>query len=99
MDDGELSREIIRVDSFKGDGGIVPFAIETEIKNLAWENVGVVRNDSGLTRGVEKFREIRCEKIPQTKGKDLRSWIKTLECGNLAWVGEMVADRHWKERE
>lgn len=99
VDDSELSREIARVESFKGDGGIDPFAIETEIKNLAWENVGVVRNESGLARGIEKFREIRCEKIPQTKGKDMRSWIKALECGNLAWVGEMVARSALERRE
>ena len=99
VDDSELSREIARVESFKGDGGLDPFAVETEIKNLAWESVGVVRNESGLARGIERFREIRCEKIPQTKGKDLRGWIKALECGNLAWVGEMVARSALERRE
>ncbi|MBI3058400.1 MAG: hypothetical protein HYY81_03715, partial [Deltaproteobacteria bacterium] len=99
VDDSELSREIARVESFKGDGGIDPFAVETEIKNLAWESVGVVRNESGLARGIERFREIRCEKIPQTTGKDLRGWIKALECGNLAWVGEMVARSALERRE
>jgi succinate dehydrogenase/fumarate reductase flavoprotein subunit len=66
---------------------------------LAWESVGVVRNESGLTRGIGKFKEIRREKIPQTRGKDLRGWIKAIECANLARVGEMVARSALERRE
>jgi succinate dehydrogenase/fumarate reductase flavoprotein subunit len=99
VDDGELAREIARVESFKGEGGLDPFAVETEIKNLAWESLGVVRNGPGLAKGIEKFRQIRCEKIPRTTGKDLRGWIKALECGNLAWVGEMIARSALERRE
>jgi succinate dehydrogenase/fumarate reductase flavoprotein subunit len=99
VDESELVAEIARVESFKGEDGLDPFTVEAEIKNLAWECIGVVRDESGLTRGIEKFREIRCEKIPQLKGKDLRGWIKALECANLARVGEMVARSALERRE
>jgi succinate dehydrogenase/fumarate reductase flavoprotein subunit len=99
VDDSEVVREIARLESFKGDGRLDPFEVEAEIKNVAWESVGVLRNASGLSRGIERFREIRCEKIPQTRGKDVRSWIKALECGNLARVGEMVARSASERRE
>jgi succinate dehydrogenase/fumarate reductase flavoprotein subunit len=91
VDEGALEQEIDRLGSFKGDGGLDPFGVEAEIKNIAWENVGVLRNASGLARGIERFMEIRREKIPRTRGKDIRGWIKALECANLARVGEMVA--------
>jgi fumarate reductase flavoprotein subunit len=50
----------------------------------------VVRNAQGLNVGISGFETIRRGKIPDMKGKDQRSWIKALECANLAWVGEMV---------
>ena len=49
-----------------------------------------MRNEVGLRAGVDRFEEIRREKIPLMKGNDQRSWIKALDCANLAWVGEMV---------
>jgi succinate dehydrogenase/fumarate reductase flavoprotein subunit len=99
VDESEVAAEVARVEGFNGEDGLDPSAIEAEIKNFAWECVGVVRNESGLTKGIEKFREIRCEKIPQCKGKDLRGWIKALECSNLAWVGEMVARSALERKE
>ena len=99
VNEGELAAEMARVESFKGDDGLDPYAVEGEIKNVAWECVGVVRNESGLKKGIEKFREIRCEKIARLKGTDQRSWIKALECANLARVGEMVARSALERRE
>ncbi len=91
IDEAEVSKEIARIESFQGDHGIDPYEVEREIKNVAWESIGVVRNADRLKTGMEKFAEIRTEKTPRIKGKDLRSLIKALECKNLAWVGEMVA--------
>jgi fumarate reductase (CoM/CoB) subunit A len=90
VDPGEVVKEIERIESFKGDHGLDPLEIEAEIKDVAWETVGVVRNEAGLRSGLNKFEEIRREKVPATKGKDQRGLIKALECANLAWVGEMV---------
>lgn len=99
IDDREVSEETARIDSFKGEDGLDPYEVEAEIKELAWESVGVVRNEAGLKRGMNRFEEIRREKVPKTKGKDLRGFIKTLECGNLAWVGEMVARSALERKE
>jgi succinate dehydrogenase/fumarate reductase flavoprotein subunit len=85
-----LADEIARVESFRGDSAMNPNALLSEIKELAWSSAGVVRNKPGLEAGVKGFEEIRREKIAKTKGGDQRSWIKALECANLAWVGEMV---------
>jgi succinate dehydrogenase/fumarate reductase flavoprotein subunit len=99
VDDSDVAEEIARVESFKGENALDPVAVESEIKNLAWECVGVVRNETGLKRGIEKFREIRYEKIPETRGKDLKAWIRALECANLARVGEMVAESALERKE
>jgi succinate dehydrogenase/fumarate reductase flavoprotein subunit len=84
-----VSEELKRIESFRGDSKLDPYEIEGEIKNLAWESAGVVRNETGLNSGVAGYEEIRREKIPLLKGQDQRSWIKALDCANLAWVGEI----------
>ncbi len=86
----QIVDETNRVESFRGDGELNPYDIEREIKDLAWASAGVVRNDRGLKTGIKGFEEIRRGKIGKVKGNDQRSWIKALECANLAWVGEMV---------
>jgi fumarate reductase (CoM/CoB) subunit A len=95
----EVSDELKRINTFRGDGGLDPYDIEREIKNLAWKSAGVVRNEAGLLSGVASFETIRREKMPLVKGKDQRSWIKALECANLAWVGEMVTRSALERRE
>ncbi|MBI4522850.1 MAG: FAD-dependent oxidoreductase [Deltaproteobacteria bacterium] len=99
IDERNVSEEIARIESFKGDEGLNPFEVETEIQDLAWGSVGVVRNEGGLKSGVSRFEEIRKEKVPRSKGKDLRRLVKALECGNLALVGEMVARSALERKE
>lgn len=99
ISESEVSDELKRIKTFRGDGGLDPYDIEREIKNLAWESAGVVRNEAGLLSGVAGFETIRREKMPLVKGKDQRSWIKALECANLAWVGEMVTRSALERRE
>ena len=99
VDEAEVAGEIHRLQSFRGDGGLDPFNVEAEIKDLAWESAGVVRNENGLKRGIARFESLRKEKIPRVKGSDQRGWIKALECANLAWVGEMVTRCACERRE
>jgi succinate dehydrogenase/fumarate reductase flavoprotein subunit len=91
VDAGETAAEAARIETFKRDEGLDPTEVHEEIKDIAWESTGVVRNEGGLTAGIERFREIRREKVPRLKADNLRDLIKSLECSNLAWVGEMVA--------
>jgi succinate dehydrogenase/fumarate reductase flavoprotein subunit len=99
VDNGEVSEEIRRVESFRGDGGLDPLETLAEIKELAWETTGVVRNAQGLKKGLSRFEEIRKDKVSRLKAKEQRGWIKALECANLAWVGEMVAKCALERRE
>jgi succinate dehydrogenase/fumarate reductase flavoprotein subunit len=85
-----ISDEIKRLESFRGEAGVNPYDVEHEIKELAWSSAGVVRNAAGLHAGMTRFEAIRREKIPEIRAQDQRSWIKAIECTNLAWVGEMV---------
>jgi fumarate reductase (CoM/CoB) subunit A len=99
IDEREVLGEIDRVESFKGDDGLDPYGIETEIREAAWETIGVVRNERGLRHGVKRFEELRFEKIPKMRGADVRGWIKALECANLAFCGEMIARSALERRE
>ena len=91
VDRRETAAEIARIEAFKRDDGLDPTEVQQEIKEIAWESTGVVRNERGLTSGVERFQEIRREKVPRLKADNIRDLIKSLECSNLSWVGEMVA--------
>ena len=91
VDAGETAAEAARIETFKRDEGLDPTEVHEEIKDIAWESTGVVRNEGGLTAGIERFQEIRREKVPRLKADNLRELIKSLECSNLSWVGEMVA--------
>ena len=91
VDPAETTAEIARIESFKRDDGLNPAELHEEVKDIAWESTGVVRNERGLAAGIERFREIRHEKVPKLKADNLRDLIKSLECSNLSWVGEMVA--------
>jgi succinate dehydrogenase/fumarate reductase flavoprotein subunit len=99
LDPLEASQELKRLESFHGESKLDPNDLEREIKNLAWESAGVVRNEIGLKAGVDRFEEIRRDKIPLLRGNDQRSWIKALNCANLAWVGEMVTRSALERRE
>ena len=99
VDPAETAAEIARIESFKRDDGLNPAELHEEIKDVAWESTGVVRNERGLAAGIERFREIRHEKVPKLKADNLRDLIKSLECSNLSWVGEMVAACALERRE
>jgi succinate dehydrogenase/fumarate reductase flavoprotein subunit len=91
MDESEVQDEVSRMESFKGDDGLNPTEVEAEIKDVAWESIGVVRNEKGLRSGASRFEEIRKERVPRVKARDVIGWVKAVECENLSWVGEMVA--------
>ena len=91
VDPGETAAELARIEAFKRDDGLDPTEVQQEIKEIAWGSTGVVRNERGLTAGLEGFQEIRREKVPRLKADNIRDLIKSLECSNLSWVGEMVA--------
>ena len=88
-----------RIEAFKGDSGLDPGEVAQEIKEVAWESTGVVRNERGLVNGLERFREIRRDMVPRIKANNLRDLISSLECSNLSWVGEMVAACALERRE
>lgn len=99
VDPAETAAEVARIESFRRDDGLDPAELHEEIKDIAWESTGVVRNERGLAAGLERFRELRHEKVPKLKADDLRGLIKSLECSNLSWVGEMVAACALERRE
>jgi succinate dehydrogenase/fumarate reductase flavoprotein subunit len=99
VDPSEVAQELERIESFRGNSGLDPYELECDIKNLAWESAGVVRNENGLRVGIYGFEEIQHAKVPHVKGSDQRGWIKALECANLGRVGEMVTRSALERRE
>lgn len=99
LDPSETEAEVRRIEAFEGEGGLDPTELQREIRETAWESTGVVRNERGLTAGLDRFREIRREKVPRLKAANVRDLVKALECSNLSRVGEMVARCALERRE
>ncbi len=99
IDETEVREAIDRLTSFRGAGSVDPEEVEAEIRQVAWESIGVVRSERGLREGVQKFAGVRKDMLRTVKARDVRRWIKALECENLAWCGEMIARSALERRE
>jgi fumarate reductase (CoM/CoB) subunit A len=77
-------------------GGTRPFKLIHALQDLMWNTVGVLRNESGLTKAIEAIERIKTEQLPYVTLSSPnrlynRDWIDYLELGNMLAVGEMIA--------
>ncbi|MGI9861478.1 FAD-binding protein [Moorella naiadis] len=69
--------------------------LRKELQDIAWMNVGVVRDQEGLEKGLKRIAVLR-EKLPTvcvtTKARAYnKEWIEAIQLENLSVVLEMVA--------
>jgi succinate dehydrogenase/fumarate reductase flavoprotein subunit len=88
---GELSkrwREIMeREPSDEGD----PRKVKELIKNLMWEEAGVLKTKEGLERCLAGLDKIKKENLTKLWARQPRQLREAIEAWNLAYVGEMIA--------
>ncbi len=75
--------------------GIKPITVKRKIQELAWENVGVIKNGSGLKEALREIEEIKAEKLPMVycASKDQifnREWIEALQVENMIQILEAM---------
>ncbi|UCG65912.1 MAG: hypothetical protein JSW12_02345 [Deltaproteobacteria bacterium] len=58
------------------------------VQKTMWEQVGVVRDRSGLRDAIAEFERIKNEKAPRLSGSDI---FAALEASNLLQTAEIVA--------
>lgn len=77
------------------DAGVDPIALRKRIQEVAWNYVGVVREEKGLRKALKEIAEMREELgniYARNKSKRYnKEWIEALQVGNMLDVMEMVA--------
>lgn len=81
-----IEEELARINRFKGK--LPPDTVLQETRNIMWEKVGVLREESDIKQALALIQSIRREKIPRMSADDL---FACLEAENLALTAEMVA--------
>ena len=59
IDEGEVRGAIDRMESLRGRHGVEPSEVEAEIRQIAWEHLGVVRTEQGLQEARRKLETLR----------------------------------------
>jgi succinate dehydrogenase/fumarate reductase flavoprotein subunit len=81
--------------SLQEKSGVSPIDLRNQIRSLAWNKVGVVRNGDSLKEAlveVEKLKESVKKQATKNKGKIYnKEWIEALQNENLVSCLEMVA--------
>jgi succinate dehydrogenase/fumarate reductase flavoprotein subunit len=82
------------LEPFERDGGEQPQALQTEFRNVMWENVGVVREANGLRQAVAALGRLE-ERAARAAARGSRQYNLTWHCAldlrNAVTVGRMVA--------
>lgn len=71
--------------------GESPYKLEEQIKDIAYENLGIVRKGNGLKKALSHYSDIRLHALQTAKVTNIQELVKTIEVHNLALTGEMVA--------
>ncbi|MEW6524416.1 MAG: FAD-binding protein [Bacillota bacterium] len=89
---------------FRGRGGTDVVDLRKQLQSLAWTQVGVVRDESGLVKALETVKDIRTQGLPDLglKSKSRvynREWIEALQVENMLDIVELVARASLARRE
>jgi len=82
----QVHEEEARIARIGGD--VDPAEVTDIVHKTMWEQVGVVRDRSGLLDAVAKFEQLRKETVPRLSGDDI---FTAQEAANLLLTAEMVA--------
>ncbi|MFX0210175.1 MAG: hypothetical protein ACFFDT_29605, partial [Candidatus Hodarchaeota archaeon] len=80
----------------KGEDGVSSIKLKKKLQQLAWEDVGVMRDGSRLERAIQEIEKIRVKQLPRvfTISKEQRynkEWIDALQVENMLTVLELIA--------
>ena len=94
ISDEDLHREISRILApFRAVNGANPFELKERIAAVMWHNVGIVRKEDDLQRGLDEIGKIRLEaKNVQARGPRAynQSWADSLAVWNMALDCEAI---------
>jgi len=84
--------------------GADPVRVRQDVQDLAWRNVGVVRDGDGLQKAIERLREMKRSVLPElsVESKSLSynmEWLEALQLESMTTVLELVAQASLKRKE
>ena len=87
----------------KRNDGADPIALRKRIQDVAWKYVGVVREEKGLSKGLEEIAAMRADLdqvYVSNKAKRFNhEWVEALQLENMLDVMEMVAEASLVRKE
>ena len=59
INEEEIEKEEIRIQSLIKEGNIAPFSIKNELKDLMWDKVAIIRNEEGLNDALNQLNILK----------------------------------------
>jgi fumarate reductase (CoM/CoB) subunit A len=85
----ELLKEERRIEASYFNGHRDEKGLRMSLKEIMWENVGIIRNTKGVERALDTITELNsC--VPDIYVRDRSALIKSLELKNMLLISEMV---------
>ncbi len=95
IDDAEVERlTALAVEPFERDEGENPFELHAELQDTMQDNVGLIRNEEDMKKGLEKIKELqeRARRVRVIGNRQYNpGWSEALDLRNLLTAAEMVA--------
>jgi fumarate reductase (CoM/CoB) subunit A len=83
-------------------GDIYPHQIKTELMEVMWEKVAIIRNENGLKSALKKIDELKCKsrnmQVPEGRGFN-KNLLDALEIENMLTVASLVTQSALLRRE
>jgi succinate dehydrogenase/fumarate reductase flavoprotein subunit len=83
--------------------GVDPIALRKRVQDVAWNYVGVVREEKGLMKGIEEIGKMRAEAanlfVTNKARRFNHEWVESMQVSNMLDVMEMVASASLVRKE
>lgn len=98
----QVDAEEERIFSMFKEGTIYPHELKTELMQIMWGNVAIIRNEEGLKEALNKIEELKIKsssmKIPSGSGFN-KNLLDALEIKNMLTVASLVTQSALIRRE
>ena len=97
-----ITMEEERISNIFKDGDLYPHQLRTELMELMWENVAIIRNENGLKNALNKIEELKLKSlnmnVPKGSGFN-KNLLDALEIVNMLTLASLVIQSALLRRE
>ncbi len=100
--DDYITMEEERISNIFKEGDLYPHQLRTELMELMWENVAIIRNENGLKNALNKIEELKLKSlnmnVPKGSGFN-KNLLDALEIVNMLTLASLVIQSALLRRE